>query len=545
MPDILFNLLDEKWIRVLHGDGSQGECSLREIFVKAHEIKALAGELPTQDIAILRLLLAVLHSVFGRYDVDGSSAPLNEDEAEPEDALDRWQKLWELGHFPAEMIVSYLEQYRDRFWLFHPKAPFYQVPEMAKCTKYTASKLNGELLESNNKVRIFSQRTGAHKSVLTFAEAARWLVHTNAFDDTSGKPTRDPNRVKGLPSPGASWLGKLGLVYASAETLYETMLLNFVMLPNGEDKLWAEESPIWERPCRIAERTEINLPMSASELLTLQSRRIRLFRTKEHVTGYGLLGGDFFPRENAFSEQMTLWRLSSEKSATPTYIPACHKPQQRLWQNFSMFFSQAGAIRRPGIINWLSRLRNEGLLTIPIINIQTPSAKYADKDSFVEDISSDAIAIRSHFLGKLGEAWIVRIIEEINDSELLIQTIYSLARNIALAAGEFDGKSKAGAAAQQGYFRLDIPFRRWLASIDPEKDEMSAKSEEWWVTEQKIIRDLGKELIEKSGLQSFTGRSESDKNPNPITAPQAYNFFLSRTKSRQNLRKGAEKWKKK
>ncbi len=71
------------------------------------------------------LLLAVLHTVFSRVDENGTPAPFEE----TDDALIRWEELYRLGHFPEAPIRAYLEQWRDRFWLFHPERPFWQVPE--------------------------------------------------------------------------------------------------------------------------------------------------------------------------------------------------------------------------------------------------------------------------------------------------------------------------------------------------------------------------------------------------------------------------------
>lgn len=95
-----FCLLHEPWILVMKSDGSTEEVSLLELFRRAPEYLKLAGELPTQDVAILRLLLAILHAVFGRYDTDGSWSPLTS----PEAALKRWKKIWDKGTFPMEII---------------------------------------------------------------------------------------------------------------------------------------------------------------------------------------------------------------------------------------------------------------------------------------------------------------------------------------------------------------------------------------------------------------------------------------------------------
>lgn len=98
------------------------------------------------------------------------------------------------------------------------------------------------------------------------------------------------------------------------ESLFETLLLNLTLLFDGKN-LWPEpDRPVWEwEQAREAERTEIALPQNCAGLLTLQSRRILLKREGDRVTGYALLGGVFFQKENAFSEQMTLWRKVEDK----------------------------------------------------------------------------------------------------------------------------------------------------------------------------------------------------------------------------------------
>ena len=71
MKEIEFNLLEEPWIRVLRPDCRVEEVSLRQVLLQAQAYSDLAGELPTQDVAVLRLLLAVLHGVFGRVNAQG------------------------------------------------------------------------------------------------------------------------------------------------------------------------------------------------------------------------------------------------------------------------------------------------------------------------------------------------------------------------------------------------------------------------------------------------------------------------------------------
>ena len=137
-----FNLLDEAWISVVTDyKGNTKLVGMKEFFKDAHNYIALAGDTKTQDFAVMRFLLAVLHTVFSRYDADGNPYEMielnnrmqqveevyEEDESDYKDALmDTWKNLWNKGKFP-EIVDEYLEAWRDRFYLFDDKYPFYQV----------------------------------------------------------------------------------------------------------------------------------------------------------------------------------------------------------------------------------------------------------------------------------------------------------------------------------------------------------------------------------------------------------------------------------
>ena len=522
MEPIEFNLLEEPWIRVMTEDCTVRECSLTQVLLESHCYQRLAGELPTQDVAILRLLLAVLHTVFYRVDPEGEENPIQD----PYTACKRWSALWQAGRLPEKPILAYLEEWKERFWLFHPEHPFYQVPGASEGTEYKAPKLNGELSESNNKIRLFPNRTGEEKMKLSYAEGARWLIYTNGFDDTSAKP-----KGKGLPSPGAGWMGKLGLIYAEGKNLFETLLLNLVLLEDGKE-LWEAPQPVWEREKpKEGERTEIVMPNNQAELLTLQSRRLALERKEKSVIGYSLLGGDFFSKINATAEQMTMWERKSGKKTEPPYDqPKRMNPERQMWRDFSIINGTETKERIPGVVNWIMVLKRRNLLDRNrLIRFRMAGVKYGDKDFFVEDILTDHLDFYADFLDEAGKLWANLVQKEIGRIERTAGLMSKLAEKIFKAEGGVEPKQTEECrhrAAQEYYSVADIPFRKWLCSIDPAQGDGEylriEKDEQWRAEGYQIARRQGERMVREAGEAAFVGRQTEGKIFSSVTAFQSF-----------------------
>lgn len=518
MTDKEFNLLDENWVRVITPECEIKEISLTDAIVHSHEYSGLCGELPTQDVAVMRLLLAVLHTVFSRVNEEGEPTPLEE----PDEALERWKAIWDMGHIPENPVRDYLESQHEKFWLFHPERPFYQVPEAKIGTEYGAAKLNGELSESSNKLRLFNTCYGKERRLLTYQSAARWILYVNAYDDNSGKPKgKGPNGEK-LPAVGAGWLGKLGLITAEGRNLFETLMLNFVMLKDGNE-LWGEEKPAWElEKAKAAERSEIALPDNPAELYTLQSRRLLLIGKDRMVTGYYLLGGDFFNKEMAFAEQMTIWspiRATTKDKSVIGFKPCRHDSSKQMWREFPTAFpaEEKGEKHTPGIVSWVSKLKAYELLDDEqLIKFCTSSAQYGDSDYFVSDVFSDSLSFHKKLLEEANDGWRSAIADEVAKCDQLATAVHHLANDIDAAMGEDEGKSYVN-AKEQLYFRIDIPFRKWLESINSEwgTEESEADRKRWRETARKIAIALGEEMVANAGEDAFIGRMiKDDKNDN-------------------------------
>ena len=515
MNDREFNLLDEKWILVRRNDCTVEEISLTNAVLRAHEYVDLAGELPTQDVSILRLMLALLHTIFSRYLPDGEKKPLER----PQDALRRWSELWHAGRFPEKPVREYLESVHERFWLFHPERPFYQTIAAKVGTEYTASKLNGAVSESSNKVRLFSGCSGRQKSEINYPEAARWLLYVNNYDDTSAKP-----KGKNLPSPGAGWLGKLGLITVRGNNLFETLMYNLILLNPTDWSLWEAEKPVWELDTpRGAERTEIAAPDNLSELYTLQSRRLYLVRAGEKVTGYTLLGGDFFDKVDAFIEPMTIWSAIKGSERTKTqFQPRRHDSSVQMWREFSATFAVSDMAHIPGIVLWIEYLRKSRLIDRQrFIRFSIASVQYGDKDFFVNDLFSDSITFHTDLLTELGTRLRNMVNIEINNIDKTATAIGYLYGDIKIASGirysPGDSKSVQAlndlrkSARERFYYEIDIPFREWLRNVDPNMGSLSNEESDcfrqWHDTAKKIALKIEDEFVRMAGTAAIIGRS--------------------------------------
>ncbi len=208
----MFNLIHEPWLRVENPDGSLGQDSLKGVLLNAHRYARLAHPSPAVLPALHRFLLAVLYRVLD----------------EPR-STDEGVDLFKQGRFPAERVGAYLEHWQDRFDLFHPERPFYQVPDSEDKVSGVA-RLAAELASGTNKL-LFDHTAEADPPELTHAEIAQLLV--------TRQMTAIPEGAGYSPSPA----GGAAFVLPQGRNLFETLVLNLVPYSEEENE---DDAPIWE-----------------------------------------------------------------------------------------------------------------------------------------------------------------------------------------------------------------------------------------------------------------------------------------------------------
>jgi CRISPR system Cascade subunit CasA len=349
----------------------------------------------------------------------------------------------------------------------------------------------------------------------------------NAFDDTSSKPKGKADDGGKLPSPGAGYLGKLGMIVLEGGNLFETLMLNFVLADDRGDA-FPIGTPAWEEDVHRGERVLIMRPESMAELLTIQSRRISLIVNENRVMGYRLLGGDFFETDNAFIEQMTLWR--KDKSAKrELYKPRRHNAEKQFWRDFSALISGEEG-RRPGVLSWFDILQYRKILDSFQTNISIAGIEYGDKDFFVDGIISDSISINSGVLSDLGENWTFHIIEVLKLTDKAVIALGELSSDIALALGADNEKSQIAAIRKpvrvNAYFELDGLFRDWLKNLRPDQNRID-EINEWKQIAKKCLLRLGEQIVSEAPDRAFVGRYRAMNNTEILyCTSRAHKWFL-------------------
>lgn len=524
-----FNLIHQRWIWVIDHSGRVGLASLRECFQRAHEIKAFASELATLDMATLRFMLAIMYAALAR--------DFFRKGGDREDALDLWESFWKQGHFPIDKLDRYFEEWRDRFDLYHPDRPFYQVPDV-KGTFYIAAKLLGDVSDSNNKARLFGARSGVAKESLDDDEAARWLIHLQAYDDSSSKPsTRGGER---LPKVGPGWVGQLGGVYVEGGNLFETLMLNWVLFDPVNMEVYPDAMASWEAPnLRSVEQTIISHPSSPVALLTLQSRRVFLNRDPkdDRVIGFTEVKGDGLDPENVFIENMTLWKEFEKGKTAWVHVPKTLPPEIQIWREFGALALKdtVGHLRPPGVVIWQS------LLDVPrrdLVRVRYVGMEYDSKKCSTVEVLSDAIEMHGELLDRLADnEWLPRIVDCLELTTKVVKAFSVMARDLVRAAGGSGDRERnhsANDARTIAYATLDRPFRSWLAGINPVADDMDQKVVEWRNVLRVILLELAKQRVKEAGGQAMVGVIDKDERKKEGTP---CNAFVALLRFEGNLKK--------
>jgi len=537
-----YNLLDEKWIEVISlADGNQTEVSLLEVFSDAANIKCLAGEMKTQNFALLRFLIAIIQTVFSRLDCSGEPysyirldqrlaqiGEVEEDDREDYayELRDNWKKIWELRHFP-DIICIYLEKWRDHFNLYDDKYPFYQLteeemhhikPDIIK-PNFCGKNLNRLISESGNKTALFSPLEEDCKDIMTSGELSRWLIMLQGY-----MGLQDKAEFKGENQKASrGWLYDIGGLYLRGDNLFETLMMNYIPVHPEERYQCRPERPCWEitgldNVSRLRNGEPID---NLSQLYTNWSRAVSMDmnRGEDAPVALKVVKLPKILHEDNFLEPMTVWK----KNKDGHYIPMMHSPDKAMWRSFGLITlrSDGKDQHQPAITGHLDDIR--GVCGSRWISICAVSMRDDGKpasqclaDEIIDELSANDLVIAD----TSDRGWIVRISDTVQITKEVAYIYQRFLENVSKIRGQDPkGKGQAKAKAkkfidsesERFYQKLNEPFYGWLAGIHPE-DAKNDKVAEWYSTLERLALQQADSIVDMATTRDFIGSKKEDFN---------------------------------
>ncbi|MGW5115275.1 type I-E CRISPR-associated protein Cse1/CasA [Streptomyces noursei] len=538
-----FNLVDDGWLPVVFTDGRAWEVGLREVLMRAHEVRSLALDGLSQVPPIVRLLLAIVHRALG--------GPADESQ---------WEAWWEEATFDEVLINSYLDEHRSRFGLFDAQAPFMQgggLQALNGKTK-TAALLVPHVASGNN-VPLFSAERDARPDALSAPAAARWLLHAHAWDTAAiktgavGDAKAKAGKTTGNPV-GA--LGQLGVIMPMGPTLWHTLMCNLLPLAGAAGE---EDLPVWERPPLTGQWTE-RMPKGRLDLYTWPARRIRLIPEMDDQLPGGIgvrqvvvCGGDRLALASGQElrgwmscEPHSAWKRSAnleKKRKFPlVYWPVRHRVERQLWRGLAPLLARAELpsataakdapmLQGPAVLAQLgTRQRLSALQGMPL-RILAVGFEYGNQSAVIDEAYGDELPLPIAVLSAEDGASREAVLEAVAAAEGAVRAVGQLAENLAVAAGcrRKEEGLLAGhreRARESAYAELDAPFRRWLTPLADEDTDLDEALDDWARQVRSIARGRARELLASAGPAALHGQaSEAGDDAPDMDAFLAEIFF--------------------
>ncbi|WP_324715609.1 type I-E CRISPR-associated protein Cse1/CasA [Carboxydochorda subterranea] len=264
-----FNLLTEPWIPVRDLHEQLLHVGLRDALLHAHRLRRIEDPSPLAEAAFYRLLFAVGHRAL--------KGPRS---------LEESVELFYQGHLPEAPFEDYFEAFADRFDLFHPEFPFFQVADLPTDQPLPWTKLLPELSSGNNPT-LFDHTLDSAPPPAAPADAARALVIHQAF--TPGGLIKRMGVTSGKAAP----LATSAVFLPFGQTLFETLLLGMPPYdPFGDVPIW--EGPPYRARDVEGHRTEASV-QGRTRVYTWLSRSVRLLPESDAVVRYVAYGPGVLP----------------------------------------------------------------------------------------------------------------------------------------------------------------------------------------------------------------------------------------------------------
>jgi len=327
-----YDLIREGWIPCSTSASGQRELGLRDVVLEAHKLQEVQGDTPLVTAALLRLLLALLHRVYG----PASAAA--------------WGALWRAGRFDPEPLEAYLDRWRDRFDLFHPEHPFMQSADERVKPRPVVAMIHQ--LSSGGNPTLFDHSLESEALELGAAQAARYMLTAQSFG-FAGLSGIKQKHTDGTCTRGV-------IFFVAGSSLFQTLMLNLPRYPASNVMPYSEaDRPAWE----VDDPTlpERGVPLGYLDYLTWPNRRVLLL-PEQGAEGVIVRQATVAPALRLSTDVHDPMKLYSKGGALGWKILRFNE-ERALWRDSSALFrlrrgeaQQQGNHQPPAALEWFYRL---------------------------------------------------------------------------------------------------------------------------------------------------------------------------------------------
>lgn len=482
-----FDLRVRPWLPVVTLDGHHELVGLEQVLCQAHRFRRLSGESPTMTASLYRLLLALLHRIYGPA------------------SLDAWAQLWRAPALPGEPVLAYLGAFGDRFDLLHPQRPFLQCRALATLAVGSPAKLIPYRAVGNN-VTLFDHTTASDQVRLEPGEAARWLVTLQAFDPGGMKTpfTKDKSSVR---AP----CNDFGVVLVEGASLKDTLLLNALVYDpdHGRPEPTSDrDRPVWEEPDDPAPEPYSRAPNGWTDLLTWPARRVLLTGTATGVDGVVITPGTRLAASLPDDELMAAFRVPRGPRGVPKkdapLLPVRLHPLRGVWRHSAELLmtdlrAEGQTRQRPRALTQVAELAEYGHIPADeVYTLRLFGQQLDSKASVVEAWSEEQVSAPVALLRARDEA-----------TGALIGRAVTLADEAGAALralqDRYRAELRAGPAATidiDYWPRLTTPFNHFLVAIAAAYAERTTETpavNEWAAQVRRHADEVARRWIQNVG----------------------------------------------
>ncbi len=511
-----FRLDREGWVPVVDR-GGRGEVSLAEALQCAHELTEIDQSNP--------LVCAAMHSLLQAIVMDLVDLP---DRAS-------WTAMWRTGRLPADAVSAYFAEHGARFDLFDERAPFMQVGGLEPLSggPKPVSLLVPEVATGNN-VPLFSSTTEADPDPLTPAEAARRLLACQGFDTAAiktgakGDPKASGGKTTGNP---VGPLGNLGVVILQGGNLFETLLLNYPIMARmrGDRPTWRQDP--------LTAQWSIRMPEGPRDLLTWQSRRIRLFPEEGQdglrVTGVIVAAGDRLPHLPEF-EPRSAWRLTvDKKTGAIDRRPVRHQPGRAAWRGMAALVEAAKPgsddVARSTVLTQAGNLAGRPLPFDYPLRALLIGVAYGNQSAVIEHVIADAAPLPLKALDPDDGERVRQCLEQMATmAEEVMRALNTLDANLRKASGGDPVPWDKGYRPGERFIQqLTIPAGRMLRGLTLQPEQADAAMGAWTTWLRQEAWRIAEPMISEAPPSTFLGHGEGNHESTPMRQQLAEVFFRS------------------